>query len=263
MKVLVVPDIHGNWAYALSFIKSNKDSVDYVVTLGDYVDDFDEKANGVPMQTGFLQLVELARQEPEKFRIILGNHDHSYISRQSCSGHHMQYAKMYEKMFTDNLDIMYPAVLIDEVLFSHAGVSSLWYDNVVISYKSKYGFIPKKFSTESLKKMMLKDLSLFDHCGYSSTGDSPGESCLWIRPKSLIQDRWPTDIKCQVVGHTELGLKKFKYNQHKLIVCDNKEHNCGFILDTNDLGEDFEQMEFKTHKFFSDDLYKELFACFI
>lgn len=330
MKILVLSDIHENWSFNLSFIKSNKDSVDYVVTLGDYVDSFKEDLNGFTMQQGFLKLIELARAEPEKFRIILGNHDHSYISRQSCSGHYIQYAKMYEKMFTDNLDIIYPTVLIDRVLFSHAGVSLQWYEKVVGFYndKYKYNFVPKrimseykrwdynnrniekvyfngevkslvipknekdkeyikeyykyrdftrenlekvykemtpyfknslpmKFSVNNLRKIMLDDLNSLCHCGYSSTGDSSGESCLWIRPNSLIKDRWPKGIKCQVVGHTEIGLKKFKYGQHKLIVCDNRTHNCGFTLDTENIGEDFEKLEFPKPK-----ISKEAFEIF-
>lgn len=317
MKILVVSDIHENWSFALNFIKSNKDSVDYVVTLGDYVDSFNENLNGFPMQQGFLKLVEFARAEPGKFRIILGNHDHSYMSSRHCSGYHLEYADMYKKMFTDNLDILHPAVLIDGVLFSHAGVSLNWYESVIGLYndKYKYSFVPKEvlaeynkwcynysniekvyfdgvvrplvnpsdekeknyindyrnyqnfakenkekayqlmstyfknvmpksFSIDNLRKMMVENLRLFEHCGCSSIGESTGESCLWIRPKSLIKDRWPKGIKCQVVGHTELGLKKFKHRQHKLIVCDNREHNCGFVLDTDHIGDDFEKMLF-------------------
>ncbi|MBR6610791.1 MAG: metallophosphoesterase [Campylobacter sp.] len=37
MKILVIPDIHGNYTAALQNIKNHKDSVDKVVVLGDYV----------------------------------------------------------------------------------------------------------------------------------------------------------------------------------------------------------------------------------
>lgn len=37
MKILVIPDIHGNYAAAIQNIKDHKDSVDKVVALGDYV----------------------------------------------------------------------------------------------------------------------------------------------------------------------------------------------------------------------------------
>lgn len=333
MKVLVVSDVHENWAFALSFIKANKDSVDYVVTLGDYVDSFNESLNGFPMQQGFLELVSLARKEPSKFRILIGNHDQSYISKQTCSGHHNQYAEMYKKMFLDNIDIIEPAVIIDGVLFSHAGVSLDWYERCVSLYNDKYKYdfvpedlkkeydkwdynfrnvsevyfdgnvkplvnpktqeekeyiekyhsyqknakekmdliwdkmktyfkdtLPKKFSVDNLRKIFLDDYNNLNHCGYSSSGNSPGESCIWIRPKSLIKDRWPRNIKCQVVGHTEIGLKKFKYRQHKLIVCDNRNHNCGFILDTENIGDDFEKIVFdEPKKYTREQMLKEMF----
>ena len=60
-KVLVIPDIHGNWKEALKFIKNNKDKVEKVVCLGDYVDDFDESLNGKVMIDGFRELTELAK----------------------------------------------------------------------------------------------------------------------------------------------------------------------------------------------------------
>lgn len=334
MRILIIPDIHGNWAYALSFIKLNKDSVDYVVTLGDYVDDFNESLNGFVMQQGFLSLVGMARKEPEKFRIILGNHDHSYISNQSCSGHHNQYAKMYKDMFLNNSDLLEPAVLIDGVLFSHAGVSLDWYERRVGFYndKHKMDFVPKeivseynkwdynyrnidkvyfdgnirplvnpktqeerdyieqyhkyqtyakdkmdaaydvmkayfkdsmskKFSVGNLRKIFLDDYNNLNHCGYSSSGNSPGESVIWIRPSSLIKDRWPTGIKCQVVGHTEIGVKKLKYRQHKLIVCDSKGHNRGLILDTENIGDDFEKYE-EPKPVINADVFRSLFLNF-
>lgn len=324
MKVLVVPDIHGSWSQALEFIRANKDNVDKVVTLGDYVDDWDDELNGEPMQKGFLQLIEMARAEPEKFCLCLGNHDHSYISSQSCSGHKFQYEQMYAEMFMNNLDILHPAVLIDGVLFSHAGISQAWYRKTVGWYNDRHkeDKVPKKlkaeydkwsynlhhiaevyfdgvvrpllnpeteeekkyvkdyfekqdyareqlnkaydammpyftkklafkFSVKNLKTIMDDDMEYLCHCGHSSSGDSSGESCIWIRPKSLLQDNWPNGIKCQVVGHTELGLRKMKFRTHKLIVCDNRDHDCGFILDTENIGDDFEKVKFVQNRYYN------------
>lgn len=316
MKVLVVPDIHGDWEQAIDYISKNKDSVDKVVTLGDYVDDWEDELNGMPMVKGFTKLVKMARKEPDKFVILLGNHDHSYISDQSCSGHRYEYADMYIKMFMDNIDIIYPAALIDGILFSHGGVSQKWYRTQVDYYnnKCKYDFVPKdiltkyndlvykswhieevyfdgtirslvnpkteedkqyieeyhnirikiqkeidetfeemskffkntideKFSTKNLKDIMLSNINRLCHCGYSSYGDSSGESVLWIRPHSLINDEWPEDVKIQVVGHTEIGLTKIKHEDKKLIVCDNKNHDCFYVLDTKNIDDDFKEYD--------------------
>lgn len=309
MKVLVVPDIHGAWKNIIPYIKEHKDLVDKVVTLGDYVDDWDESLNGAPMISGFSTLVKMARAEPDKFCICIGNHDHSYITNQSCSGHHFQYAPDYYKMFTDNLDIMHAAVLLDNVLFSHAGVSLDWYHSLLRTYNVAHekDFVPKElkdelnkwlyedknintlyfdgrifslvtartpeeqkdiddyraiqtnirehindcckrmesyykdtikstsFSVETLDKIFHEKPAFLESIGWSPSGDSRGECCLWIRPRSLLGDSWPR-VKCQVVGHTELGLMQITHNRHKLIICDNHEHDCAFILDTKKLG---------------------------
>ena len=323
MKILVVPDIHGSWLNAITFIEKNKDKVDKVITLGDYVDDWDEDVNGPVMIEGFNKLCSMARAEPDKFCICIGNHDNSYISEtregSNCSGHHWEYAEQYEKMFKDNMDIINVAYLLDGILFSHAGVSQRWYIQNIGYYNNihKFDRVPKKimkeylhwndvsrdinkyyfddmtfslvnpeteedkqrvkdyfkyqndahkkaadlyslmdkkygfnkirsynFKVEVLNMMFHEKYSYLDHCGWNSAGDSPGESPTWIRPDSLLHDNWPSGIRCQVVGHTELGLRFFKFGHHKLIVCDNHEHDCGFILDTEKLDElPFEKLQ--------------------
>ncbi len=332
MKILVVPDIHGSWANIIPYIKANKDSVDKVVTLGDYVDDWNEDANGQVMIDGFGQLIEMARAEPDKFVILIGNHDHSYISSQSCSGHHPKYAAQYNKMFKDNIDIIHAAALIDGVLFSHAGVSQLWYNRTIKLYNEKHkaDSVPKDlkaeydkwvyndrhiedvyfdgrvfplvkaetpeeqkdidefrkiqnflrdkinccdekmhafykdriksttFNVETLDMIFHEDPEYFCHCGWNSAGDSSGESCLWIRPSSLLKDNWPGHLKCQVVGHTETGLKKLRYRTHKLIICDSHKHDCAFVLDTENIGDDFEQAKYANRKFSNEALLKLL-----
>lgn len=310
MKVLVMPDIHGSWANALAHIKKFKDEVDYVVTLGDYVDDWDDEANGQPMIDGFNELISMARAEPEKFRICTGNHDLSYYSNSReghcCSGHKPEFAEQYRKMFEDNLDILHACVLIDGILFSHAGVSQFWYNKTVSNYNMAHAFdkCPKKiierfelnkaklmdinhyffddevftlvnvedeegqkkvdkyreiqaqlydeaqeidkemqkykkdairsyvFYPERLDKMFRENPSLLDHCGWESSGNSSGESCVWIRPDSLLRDIWPSGLKCQIVGHTEIAPFFKTYNRHKLAVIDNRGHNMPLIIDT-------------------------------
>lgn len=142
MKILVIPDIHGNWKDALKNIKDHKDEVDKVVILGDYVDDFDEALNGQNMIDGFNQLCEMARKEPEKFNILLGNHDLSYLPQsrhaEQVSGHHSMYAKDYWNMFTKNLDILNIACELDGVLFSHAGISKNWYSHASSMFNTNH-----------------------------------------------------------------------------------------------------------------------------
>lgn len=133
MKILIIPDIHGNWKAALKNIKDHKDEVDKVVVLGDYVDDWNENLNGPNMIDGFNQLMEFKNNEPDKFEILFGNHDLSYIAQtrngECVSGHHYNYAKQYKEMFIKNIDKMNIVYKIGNILFSHAGVSLSWLIN--------------------------------------------------------------------------------------------------------------------------------------
>ena len=92
MKILVIPDIHGNYAAALQNIQDHKDEVDKVVWLGDGVDDFNENLNGKTMIDGLNKLIEFKNNEPNKFELLLGNHDLSYLAQtrngECVSGHH-------------------------------------------------------------------------------------------------------------------------------------------------------------------------------
>lgn len=312
-----MPDIHGSWINAITYIKANKDYVDKIVTLGDYVDDWDEDVNGQPMIDGFNELVTMARAEPNKFNICVGNHDLSYFSNSReghcCSGHRLEYASQYRKMFEDNLDLLHACVLINGFLFSHAGVSQFWYNKTVSNYNMKHRFdrCPKElidrfelnkaklldinhyffndevftllhaedeegqkkidkyreiqnelqdeekeiftemkkyekdaigsytFYPERLNKMFREEPSLLDHCGWESSGNSSGESCVWIRPTSLLKDNWPNGIKAQIVGHTEIAPFYKKYRNHNLIVVDNRNHDKPIIIDTDTFDKDY------------------------
>lgn len=322
MKILVIPDIHENYKDALENIKNNKDQVDKVVVLGDYVDSFEDKLNGPNMINGFNELCLMKRKEPNKFNIILGNHDLSYISNtrdgERVSGHQYKYAEQYRTMFENNLDILDICCKYDDIIFSHAGISRTWYRRIIEKYNSNnsFSFVPKKLvkkinsiskklnninhyyfndeifslvnvtndeekakvdkyraiqcdlnkqlqeayleaekyykDTLSLKKSPVTNLNrifhskfndedpcssyYFEHCGWSPSGDSSGESCTWIRPYSLLFDDWPR-CKMQVVGHTEVGEKYFSYNNKKLMILDSHSHNLFKIIDTEKLNE--------------------------
>lgn len=249
MKVLIIPDVHGNWKETIQYVKDHKDEVDFVVTLGDYVDDFDESLNGLNMITGFKELCSMAREEPSKFRICIGNHDLSYISDPHVSGHHYQYSGDYKRMFFSNLDIIDVLVEIDGWIFSHAGVSEKWYKffvkNAVKDKNGNYFRVIPSEEWKAVKGNPVKEINKLFHSGvfncfdyYENAGDwgdgnSPFQGPLWIRPASLMScplfDR-------QVVGHTETYLKEpipVEVESGKVIVLtDTTKHNNYLILDT-------------------------------
>lgn len=260
MKILVIPDIHGKFEDAFSVINEHKDHVDKVVVLGDYVDGYEQGLDNDSLVNDFWMLCEMARKEPDKFCLCLGNHDMSYISSGRdaiyCSRHHGDMTNYYREMFRDNLDILNVVYLIDGCLFSHAGVTMDFYKRVVGQFSklnSKKSFSPNNerkweslnvnsFNPESLNFVMRYDfnsrkngISYFDLIGDDVYGSSNDASCVWVRPWALFEAKnWPPRIKCQVVGHTRIGLGAFKSGSRRLIVVDSNDdkERKGALLDT-------------------------------
>lgn len=260
MKILIIPDVHGNWKETIEFIESHKDSVDYVVSLGDYFDDFDESLNGLNMITGFKKLCELKKAEPQKFKICIGNHDLSYISDPHVSGHHWQYATDYKKVLFDNLDLMDIVVKLDGWVFSHAGVSEKWYNffvrNAVPNKDGDYFRVISKADWEKVKGNPIEEINLLFHsevfghfdyyqdAGDWGDGNSPLQGPLWIRPSSLFKSAM---FQKQIVGHTETYLKMpipVELTNEKIVVLtDTVGHNNYLVLDTENPWETIKENE--------------------
>lgn len=80
MKILVIPDIHGSheWEEAK---KISKTEYDYAVFLGDY---FDSWENNWPNQgENFRAICDFVREDIQHRKLLLGNHDWSYLSQQA------------------------------------------------------------------------------------------------------------------------------------------------------------------------------------
>ena len=88
MRILIVPDVHGS--HELERAKSfPEDSYDFIVFLGDY---FDSWENEWPDQgENFVRICDFVRENRDRRKMLIGNHDWSYISKGqrggSCSGH--------------------------------------------------------------------------------------------------------------------------------------------------------------------------------
>lgn len=123
MKILIVPDVHGfhKWEVA----KTKITEVDYIVFLGDYFDSFN---NRWPDQgENFKAICDFKRKNPDKVKLLIGNHDFSYLSGSrdgsNCSGHQYDKASTIRALLTANKDILDLAFECDGWVFSHAGFS--------------------------------------------------------------------------------------------------------------------------------------------
>ena len=95
----------------------------------------------------------------------------------------------------------------DDILVTHAGVSSVWLDDIVVDWDvdSLDATINDLFRFQPLKVEYRQFKQVGDQVyGASGFGDETFQGPLWIRPRSLMNanyDTLRTQIR-QVVGHT-------------------------------------------------------------
>lgn len=144
-KVLVVPDTHARdfWKEAKNLI----DNYDRVIFLGDYVDPYPYEFNlsreklTEKVINDFEEIIEFAKAYPEKVILLDGNHLLHYVdTTYRCSRFDGSIHSIIEALYDENHELFHHSHQINDVLFTHAGVSKEWMDFVCennhIEYKN-------------------------------------------------------------------------------------------------------------------------------
>lgn len=245
MKILIIPDIHGEKHWKKNFLE-NIDKVDKCIFLGDYVDNFNEDCKGENAALNFEDVIKTTEPYKSKTKILLGNHDLSYIYQMSgspyVSGHQNSMTYRYNDMFINNIDRLDIAVKYDNWVFSHAGFSKNWYKYTKLGYDIIFKRHDEKVPAGPIKLtnwMLHKDKNLgmlnFSDNGWDPSGNNICQGPLWIRIPALFSDMY---YKFQFVGHSEICKEEkpvliTNENYTKSIIClDSNKHNLYFILDT-------------------------------
>lgn len=220
MKILCIPDVHSR-KFWRQCIFNNVAKVDKVLFLGDYVDPYSgESELEENIEDGLIDIINLKKNEPDKYILLLGNHDCHYIWSDipESSRYNRFKAKLYYNIFKEHLDLFKLVYVNENTVFSHAGITQEWaklvYDNLDI---------PKKDDNISvieiaifLSELDLKEdnsfcstLGMISHYrgGYYNTG-----SCIWADIKEHVDLKETYDKiipigddECfQVFGHTQL-----------------------------------------------------------
>ena len=218
MKNIYIGDIHGRDVWK-QIVAENEDA-DNIVFIGDYFDSFD--IPGVVQLRNARDIVEFKKfteLDPSKrVYLLIGNHDIHYMrginGKGTTSGFNANMMYEFETFFEENKEHFQMCVNIGEVLCTHAGVSedflkdagywtysdNIHYDGVPEWINDLFHYKPNEFTFEGYYD---RHYGLASPNGY---GDDPGQSPIWIRPKSLQLSNKNSDIKktwIQVVGHTQ------------------------------------------------------------
>lgn len=205
-KILTVADSHG-CKTPLIIAKENVDKFDKIIFLGDFFDHDDGLFED--QKQIFSEVIILKKKYSEKIIILLGNHDANYILPEMRTWQ-PEYEDEIREMILENISLIDLTYLEGKWLFSHAGISEVWFYNQLISdgYSSETDILFKNKFNESFScsfnnRIHNMDFSVLKFTGISGYGDEITQNPMWIRPKSLSKTALP-DFN-QVVGHTAVN----------------------------------------------------------
>lgn len=194
MKLVAIGDIHGRNTWK-AVVKANPDA-DKVVFIGDYFDSRTGEPMGVQLEN-FFEILQYKRENMNKVVLLIGNHDYHYFRgvKERYSGWQPEASAVFElALYQARIEkLMVWVHREDGYLFSHAGVTNSWLGNTPCESVEEINELPDRaFSFNA---------GLPDNAYHSYIGDNITQTPIWVRPESLLLDRfehWGT----QVVGHT-------------------------------------------------------------
>lgn len=207
MRLIIMGDIHGRDIWKQ--IVTKEQDANKFVFVGDYFDSF--KIPGLIQCQNFQDIIEFKKVSPHHEVIMLiGNHDYHYfpeIGKNGTSGYQDRMAPTINYLINTNREHLQMAYQFDDILITHAGVSSVWADDILGEWKIETlaDQINELFKYQPLniKYREFKQVGDKIYWAYGE-GDEIFQGPLWIRPRSLMKanyDNLRNQIR-QIVGHT-------------------------------------------------------------
>ena len=206
MKLVAIGDIHGRDIWKQIIAKEQ--DADEFVFVGDYFDSFTVK--GPDQINNFLDIIEFKKQSKVPVILLVGNHDHHYypgVDDSGTSGYQTLLAPSIKYVVNENKQYLQAAYQVGEFVFTHAGLSSEWLDDMVVGWSvdsldatlnDLFRYQPGKIAYRSYKQV---GDQVYGAQGY---GNEMFQGPIWIRPSALMTVNKKTLRKkiIQVVGHT-------------------------------------------------------------
>ena len=202
-RILVIPDVHGRdfWRMAVRRTYCEK-----IVFLGDYFDPYESEGIDIGDTCEiFCEVLDLKKENPEKVVLLLGNHDMHYLSNQfrklACgSRYDNDFAQMNACMLIGHKKYFQLAheemVGGKRYLFTHAGVTSSWYER-------HQGLIKELTATNLNELMETKEgVEALADVGKLRGGYQPSGSMVWADCEEM-HDSVPFPDVYQIFGHSQ------------------------------------------------------------
>jgi hypothetical protein len=224
MKTVIIGDTHGRSFWKLI---THLEKPDRVVFVGDYFDSLD--ITGLEQIHNFKEIIQYKETNPKvEVVLLVGNHDHHYfpeIRYTGTSGYQGRISISINQVINENRHHLQMAYGFGEYLFTHAGVSPVFMDQVF----GENGWTRENV-VEDLNELFKHKPRAFEFNGFDSSGDNTTQTPIWIRPRSLmsINKKHKKGLKkdyIQIVGHTQMhkldliGSDKFTGGRYYFIDC--------------------------------------------
>ena len=228
-ELIIVPDVHCRnfWKKVLT-IKDKK-----IIFLGDYLDPYPNE--GFPFENGLVnleQIIDFKKENPERVTLLFGNHDFNALWKMNwASRHNYHFQNESHSLFADNLSLFEPYKIIDNILFTHAGVCEGWVE--AWNIKDPIEHINTDWNLFLQNPFKESYLSIFD-CGYSRGGDAPYGGIFW---HDVYESYWTNPIDyIQIYGHSQLNntgsFLQLNQEGKPMYCCDSREV---FVWKNNEL----------------------------
>ena len=204
MKVAVIGDIHGTTKFLDCYtkIQQNDPDVDKIIVLGDWFDPY-LNIDLDTMIERYNEFVDIWKSD-DRIISILGNHDIAgYIITNDLTSR-TRLGKMGQRItevIEPNLSESYLTYKVGDYIFSHAGVSQGWLDEI-----GQYSYANYVDDIMNCKKGWtadeLSDICTFYPYDFGGCGNNKHQSCVWIRPQALYSSA--IEGYNQVVAHTRV-----------------------------------------------------------
>lgn len=208
-KVLVVPDVHGRTFWKKPCEEWNGE----IIFLGDFFDPYPQENIENPYENS-KQAINFILDNKERCSILLGNHDAHYIFPSFIRSWRYSNDPEPREWLNKIKDLMKGALIKDEVIFTHAGITEGWAEDFLYRWMEHEDLdcdsvletaqIIQDTPLSSYDKNYINSLSMI---GPSRGGIDGIGSCVWADitehfTRKLSGFSPKTYSKFQVFGHT-------------------------------------------------------------
>ena len=199
MKLIAIGDLHGRDVWK----KVDTTAADKIIFLGDYTDSRQGYTDAAIYQN-LLEIIRLKQQYPAKIVLLIGNHDAQYLHypRYGCSGFRLSAQPALSALFNQYNHLFQIAFQQGRYLFTHAGVSTVWYQYVRAVVEQMNDETPLADQLNTMHRCETAAHFLFD-VGRVRGGSQAYGGPVWADRTETIHDHLAGYH--QVVGHTPVS----------------------------------------------------------